>query len=105
MAIDTGNLNALYKVAYAKGVIDALPVVGKFIDRVDFVPAELQNGKQYEQPVTLTGEQGFTYSLDSQNAYDLNDSIGMAQQSAIVPGCDIVLDSTVGYNFSLGDLV
>ncbi len=98
MAIDTGSLNALYKVAYAKGVEDLLPWKKKIMDLIDFVPSELQNGKQYEQPVVLTGEQGFTYSLDTQTAYDLNDSIGMAMQSAIVPGADIVLDSTVGYN-------
>lgn len=54
--------------------------------------------KQYEQPVVVSAEAGFTYSLDTQNAYDLNESIGMNMQSAIVPGCDIVLDSTVGYN-------
>jgi hypothetical protein len=98
MAIDTGSLNSLYKVAYAKGIEDLIPKASKLIDMIDFVPSELQNGKQYEQPVVLTAEQGFTYSLDTQNAYDLNDSIGMAMQSAIVPGCDIVLDSTVGYN-------
>ncbi len=98
MAINTGDLNSLYKVAYAKGIEDLLPETGKLSERIPFVPSELQNGKQYEQPVVLAAEQGFTYSLDSQNAYDLNDSIGMAMQSAIVPGCDIVLDSTVGYN-------
>lgn len=98
MAIDTGNLNSLYKIAYAKGVEDVLPWKRKIMDLVDFVPSDLQNGKHYEQPVVLTGEQGFTYSLDTQNAYDLNDSIGMAMQSAVVPGADIVLDSTVGYN-------
>lgn len=98
MAINTGDLNSLYKVAYAKGIIDEIPMASKLIDLIDFVPSELQNGKHYEQPVVLAAEQGFTYSLDSQNAYDLNDSIGMAMQSAIVPGCDIVLDSTVGYN-------
>ncbi len=94
----TGDLNSLYKVAYAKGVEDVLPWKRKLADLIDFVPSELQNGKQYEQPVILTGEQGFTYSLDTQNAYDLNDAIGMALQSAVVPGCDIVLDSSVGYN-------
>ncbi len=98
MAINTGDLNSLYKVAYAKGVEDVLPWKRKIMDAIDFVPSDLQNGKHYEQPVILTGEQGFTYSLDSQNAYDLNDSIGMAMQSAVVPGADIVLDSTVGYN-------
>ena len=98
MAISTGTLDGLYKVAYAKGVEDVLPWKKKIADLIDFVPSELQNGKQYEQPVILTGEQGFTYSLDTQSAYDLNDSIGMAMQSAIVPGADIVLDSTVGYN-------
>ncbi len=98
MAINTGDLNSLYKVAYAKGVEDLIPNAAKLSDMIDFVPSELQNGKQYEQPVVLAAEQGFTYSLDTQNAYDLNDSIGMAMQSAIVPGADIVLDSTVGYN-------
>lgn len=98
MAINTGDLNSLYKAAYAKGVEDVLPWKRKIMDMIDFVPSDLQNGKQYEQPVILTGEQGFTYSLDSQTAYDLNDSIGMAMQSAIVPGADIVLDSTIGYN-------
>lgn len=98
MAIDTGSLNALYKVAYAKGVEDLIPKTGKLSEMIPFVPSELQNGKQYEQPVVLTAEAGFTYSLDTQSAYDLNDSIGMNMQSAIVPGADIVLDSTVGYN-------
>jgi len=98
MAINTGDLNSLYKVAYAKGVEDLIPKAAKLSDMIPFVPSELQNGKHYEQPVVLAAEQGFTYSLDSQNAYDLNDSIGMAMQSAVVPGADIVLDSTVGYN-------
>lgn len=98
MALDTGTLNALYKVAYAKGVEDLVPKASKIADMIPFVPAELQNGKHYEQPVVLSQEAGFTYSLDTQNAYDLNESIGMNMQSAIVPGADIVLDSTVGYN-------
>lgn len=85
-------------MAYAKGIVDLLPKASKLIDLIPFVPSELQNGKHYEQPVVLAAEQGFTYSLDTQTAYDLNDSIGMAMQSAIVPGADIVLDSTVGYN-------
>lgn len=94
----TGDLNSLYKVAYASGVEDLLPFQAKIAEMIDFIPSEMQNGKHYEQPVCLTAEQGFTYSLDSQSAYTLNDSIGMAMQSAIVPGADIVLDSTVGYN-------
>lgn len=98
MAINTGDLNSLYKVAYAKGIEDLIPTASKLADMIPFVPAELQNGKQYEQPVVLAAEQGFTYSLDTQTAYDLNDSVGMAMQSAIVPGADLVLDSTVGYN-------
>ncbi len=98
MAVDTGSLNALYKVAYAKGVEDLVPKASKLCDMIPFVSSELQNGKHYEQPVVLTAESGFTYSLDSQSAYDLNDSIGMNMQSAVVPGADIVLDATIGYN-------
>lgn len=98
MAIDTGTLNSLYKVAYAKGIEDLIPVAKKIEEYVPFVPSELMNGKQYEQPVVLANEAGFTYSLDTQNAYDLNDSIGMFMAMAEVPGADLVLDSTVGYN-------
>ncbi len=94
----TGDLNSLYKVAYAKGVEDLIPKASKLSDLISFVPSDLQNGKHYEQPVVLTAEQGFTYSLDTQSAYDLNAAIGMGMQSAIVPGADIVLDSAVGYN-------
>lgn len=94
----TGDLASLYKIAYAKGVEDLIPFKDKFTQAYDFVPSELQNGKHYEQPVVLSEEAGFTYSLDTQTAYTLNDSIGMEMQSAQVPGCDIVLDSTVGYN-------
>lgn len=98
MALDTGTLNALYKVAYAKGVEDLIPKTGKLSELIPFVPSELQNGKQYEQPVVLSAEAGFTYSLENQDAYDLNASIGMNMGSAVVPGADIVLDATVGYN-------
>lgn len=97
MAIDTGTLNALYKVAYAKGVEDLIPKASKLADMIPFVPAELQNGTHYEQPVILSAEAGFTYSLDSQNAYDLNESIGMNMASAEVSGADLILDSTIGY--------
>lgn len=82
MAINTGDLNSLYKIAYAKGIEDLIPFKDKFGEAYDFVPSELQNGKHYEQPVVLSAEAGFTYSLDSQTAYDLNDSVGMNMQSA-----------------------
>lgn len=98
MAIDSGTLNSLYKVAYAKGIEDLVPVSKKIEEYVPFVPSELMNGKQYEQPVVLSNEAGFTYSLDTQNAYDLNDSVGMFMDMAEVPGADVVLDSTIGYN-------
>ena len=98
MAIDTGTLDSLYKIAYAKNEIDLIPVTKKVEEYVPFVPSELMNGKHYEQPLVLTNEAGFTYSLDTQSAYDLNDSIGMSMDSAEVPGADLILDSTIGYN-------
>lgn len=93
-----GDLNALYKIAYAKGIEDLIPKASKLQEMISFVSSDLMNGKHYEQPVVLSAEAGFTYSLDTQTAYDLNDSIGMNMQSAQVPGADIVLSSTVGYN-------
>lgn len=95
---DTGTLNPLYKVAYPEGIENLIPKVGKIGEYVPFVPSQLMNGKHYEQPVILSNEAGFTYSLDSQTAYTLNDSVGMFMDSAEVPGADLVLDSTIGYN-------
>jgi len=40
----TGDLNSLYKVAYAKGVEDLIPTNSKLIDLIPFVPSEMQNG-------------------------------------------------------------
>lgn len=94
----TGALDSLYKIAYAEGVENLIPLIRKIADEFKFVPAQRQNGKDYEQPVILANEAGFTYSLDTQSAYDLNDSIGMTMAMAVVPGADLILNSTVGYN-------
>lgn len=94
----SGDLNSLYKVAYADKAQDLVPETGKLTKAIDFVPPKNRSGKNFELPVVLTQEAGFTYSLDTQVAYALNDSIGMDMQSAIVPGNDIVLGATVGYN-------
>ena len=67
----SGDLNSLYKIAYAKGIEDLVPTVSKLRDLIPFVPSELQNGKHYEQPVVVTQEAGFTASLDTQTAYTL----------------------------------
>ena len=40
----TGDLNANYKVAYAKGIKDLLPKTGKLMNNIKFVPSELKNG-------------------------------------------------------------
>lgn len=94
----TGDLNATYKIAYAKGIEDLVPTISKLRDLIPFVPSELQNGKHYQQPVVVTQEAGFTASLDTQTAYTLNSAIGMEMQEAVVPGVDIVLSAVVGYN-------
>ena len=39
-----------------------------------------------------------SHDTGAQDAYNLSESIGMNMESAVVPGADIVLDSTVGYN-------
>lgn len=40
----TGDLNSLYKTAYAKGVLDLLPKASKLIDMIPFIPSDLMNG-------------------------------------------------------------
>jgi hypothetical protein len=97
--VDTGEMNALYKANYAKKMQDLIPKAGKITKRHGFEES-LQNGTFFELPVILTAENGFTYNVDDQTAYDLNASRGMNMQSAQVPGADIVLQGTIGYNQS-----
>lgn len=93
-----GTLNGLYKEAYAEGIENLIPPSGKIRKMTDFVPSDRENGKSYNQPVIVSGEQGFTYALDSAGIYSLNDAVGMTMQNAVVPGNDIVLSSAVSYN-------
>lgn len=93
-----GDLSGLLKEAYPLGIEDLIPKASKLRDMIPFVPSEQQNGKTYQQPVILAAEQGFSYSLDSADVYDLNDAIGMVMEQASVPGADIVLSSAISYN-------
>lgn len=97
----TGDLNGMLKVAYKQGEIENLiPPTGKIMDRVDFVGPAEQPGKQFECPVVVTNESGFTRSLDTQTAYTLRGANGMVIQSAIVQGTDLVLQAEIGYQLA-----
>jgi len=93
----TGEMNSLYKVNYAQKMKDLIPKTGRLTKKTKFNESA-QNGKFFELPVIVTAENGFTYSLETQDAFALNSSRGMNMQSAQVPGADLVLGATIGYS-------
>lgn len=94
---DVGQLNGLFKEAYAKTPEQLVPKFGKLAKRFGMVEGKLQNGKTYQAPVNLQNEGGFTYAGVTESAYTLLDAIGMETIQASVPGYDQVLSSNLGY--------
>lgn len=92
-----GDVNSDFKVAYADGIAELVPEEGKLQKLIEFAPVKNRNGLNYQQPLSLTQESGFTYSATTQDAFSLNDSVGMEMQTATVPGWNIVLASTLSY--------
>jgi len=97
------TLDGLYKNVYAGKIEDLIPRAMQVQQDVSFVVSSERLGLQYNQPVMLTDEAGFTYNLQSVNsstAFALNDAIGGVMQNATVNGAEIVCRSWLSYQQS-----
>ena len=93
----TTDLNGLFKQAYADKLQNLVPEQNIIMKKVPFRAAARLLGDQYNQPVVLRREHGFTYAGPNAGAFNLNPAISMKTQNALVPGWQLVERSSIDY--------
>lgn len=99
------TLDGLFKVVYGDNIVNLLPEFAKVSKMVPFKEREMI-GEQYQIPVKLQHEHGFSYAGSGEGAFALNQSIAGQMKKAIVNSNQIVLRSTLDYESaykSIGD--
>ena len=96
-AINTTDLDGLFKKIYAKEIKNLIPESAILTRRVPFVEKSKQNGESYNQPVILTQEQGMTHAASNAGAFDLNEEVSMTTKNALVVGSQLLLRSAMSY--------
>ena len=93
----TTDFDGLFKQAYASDILNLVPEQSILVKAVPFKKAASLLGAQYNQPVVLRREQGFTYAGPDSGAFNLNPAISMKTKNATVPGWQIVERSAIDY--------
>lgn len=88
------NLNAYAKEIYADKPINLIPEDLQLVKDYKFKEAA-STGDKFIQPVKLSHESGFTYSIDDNDAFALNDAVPAVFKDAQVDGSSIVLSSVL----------
>lgn len=91
------SLNGLFKTVYAEKLLDLVPDYAILQKRVEFAPAEKENGAYFAQPVNLSHEAGFTYAGTAGGASALNAAINGTMKEAQVYGSELILRSQITY--------
>lgn len=91
------QLNGLFYEKYADKIETLYQRISILKDDIGFVAAAKQNGGNYNQPVVMSGEQGFTYAAPAAaGPVAMNSAISMVMQNAQVTpyqmGARFVLD-------------
>ncbi len=92
----TSTLNGFFKQVYAPKVQELVPASNWIQKNIPFSEGT-KIGKQYEQPVNLALEGGFTLAATGDGAFSLNDAIAMTLQPALIDGYQIMLRSQLDY--------
>ncbi|HMY90882.1 MAG TPA: hypothetical protein PLM85_09560 [Nitrosomonas sp.] len=90
------TLNGFHKQVYAPRVQELVPASNWIQKNIPFSEGT-KIGKQYEMPVNLALEGGFTHAATGDGAFSLNDSIAMTLQPALIDGYQIMLRSQLDY--------
>lgn len=93
----TTDLNGLFKMAYADKIENLIPDESLLTRAIKFQGRDYLLGNQYNQPVIVRSEQGFTYSRPNNGTPNLNPASSMKTQNAIVDGFIIVEQSGISY--------
>ena len=93
----TTDLNGLFKMAYAADIQNLIPDESLLTRAIKFQGRDYLLGNQYNQPVIVRSEQGFTYSRPNNGTFSLNAASSMKTQNAIVDGFIILEQSGISY--------
>ena len=93
----TTDLNGLFKMAYADQIQNLIPDESLLTRAIKFQGRDYLLGNQYNQPVIVRSEQGFTYSRPNNGIPTLNAASSMKTQNAIVDGFIIMEQSGISY--------
>jgi len=89
------SLNGLFKEVYADKIKDLVPTQTKMVNMVPFVAGDKQLGGQFNEPVILGLEGGFTYGGTDGDAFALNSIISFPMKNATVKSAEMVLRSAI----------
>ena len=97
MSTTVAQLNGLFYEKYADKIETLYQRIAILKDDVPFVPASKQSGGNYNQPVVMSPEQGFTYAAPAAaGPVAMNDAVSLVMQNAQVTpfqmGARFVLD-------------
>lgn len=84
-------------MAYASDIQNLIPDESLLTRAIKFQGRDYLLGNQYNQPVIVRSEQGFTYSRPNNGTFSLNAASSMKTQNAIVDGFIILEQSGISY--------
>ena len=93
----TTDLNGLFKMAYADSIQNLIPDESLLTRAIKFQGRDKMLGNQYNQPVIVRSEQGFTYSRPNNGTPNMNPASSMKTQNAVVDGFILVEQSGISY--------
>lgn len=93
----TTDLNGLFKEVYAADLINLIPDESLLTKAIKFQGRDFLLGLNYNQPVIVRSEQGFTYSRPDNGAFDIALPSSMQTRNASVGAYQIIENSGISY--------
>jgi hypothetical protein len=94
------TLSEMFKVHYAKqetNLLDYISTAAQVYKAAKFSEAEGGLGLEFQQPVVVSSENGFTYAGAAAGAFDLNGSVQSSVVKAKLVATSLVLQSRIDY--------
>lgn len=91
------DLNGLFKEVYASELINLIPDESLLTKAIKFQGREYLQGSNYNQPVIVRSEQGFTYSRPDNGAFALDTPSTMKTQNAQLAPFQIIENCGISY--------
>ncbi len=89
------TLNGLFKEVYGDTVENLIPNGVELMKDIPFVKSDKRLGQEYNQPVIVGQEQGFSYGGTDGTAFDLNDAVPGQVKNASVISYEFVLRTSI----------